>query len=231
MNRLNGLSYLSHEIGTTCNMTPKHTKCPSNKINRYANVNTDFPISDELILQDIEIAYKFGFNGLLTWHFYNEPMLEIERIERLEKHIHSINKDAKLCLWTNGSLIKDNDPDWKRYDIFDSIIISNYQKRDWRWFKELRSGIVTAKGTLDHRLNPVPGNVNGCSRISKELIIDAYGNWRLCCADFVGGAVRMNVKNDGFYAIICEYNRLKDLIKQNPQPEEVPEICGRCRVR
>lgn len=227
---LENVKYLSQEISSGCNMREIHPLCPIHGIDIYALMDKRKKMEDEVILDNIKISYENGFNGFLNWFFYNEPLLEIDRLERISKGVYKINPNAKNVLWTNGSLIGNHvDPD--RLSIFTHVFISNYAKKRWSELKSKHPNVTLLSGKLDNRMTSGPENHSGCRNMNGEIIIDFYGNWRMCCIDFYGTSVKMNVHTDGFQSIIDEWRRLSNLVAQTPQPDSVPKICGYCRSK
>lgn len=222
--------YFSQEIGPGCNLAKKHRRCPLHSVDIYLLLNKSRIMDDETILNNIRVAYANGFNGFLNWSFYNEPLLYMERLERLHGGIKKINPDAKIVVWTNGTMIgRDVDP--QRLDIFSHVVISNYERRDWSWFVNSRPNVTVLRDKLDNRMDSYEETRAGCKKVFGEFIIDAYGNWRLCCGDWMGTAVNMNVHEEGIQAIINERARLMELVSQDPQPAEVPTVCKYCRIK
>jgi hypothetical protein len=221
--------YFSQEIGTGCNLAHEHSRCPQRDPSRYALVDTRRLMSDETILNNIKTMYSHGFRGYLGWHYYNEPLLYLERIERLHPEIKKINPNARLLAWTNGVLLKTINP--SRMNIFDFVIITNHAHENWSWFRCLHRNARVTHGRLDRRMSPGPLNMNPCNRIKKEFVIDAYGNWRLCCADWRGTSVDMNVHTDGIERIIKAYKDMREVLSHDPIPESVPDICKNCIMR
>ena len=217
---------LTHEIGTQCNLSIDHwNKCPVGKL---VYSREDRQLDDEVIVEDIRIAFDMGFSGMVMWQFYSEPLLYLDRIEILKLKILEVVPKVRFLLWTNGKLIGDQvNPE--RLRIFSKIVISNYSRKNWDWLKEYVPDIKVVSGHLDGRLSVGRYTRKRCLRLYHELIIDAYGNWRLCCGDYLGTAVKMNVFTDGFPAIVKEYQRLRELISEEPQ-RDVPALCQRCSV-
>lgn len=222
--------YFSQEIGPFCNLAWTHKRCPIHRIDIYAMLDKSRTMDEETILNNVRVAYRNGFNGFLNWCFYNEPLLHIDKLERVSLEIKRFHPEAKILLWTNGTLIG-NVVDPERLHIFTHINISNYEGRDWSWLVKSRPNVKILRSKLDNRFDTYSYTRAGCKKVFGEFIIDAYGNWRLCCGDWVGSAVKMNVHTNGIQAIINERARLMELIAQDPQPEGVPVVCGHCRIK
>lgn len=223
------IQLLTHEIGTECNLAKEHTdKCPITIKERYDMVDTSYILSDSDIVNNIVKAYELGFVGATSWHSYCEPLLYMGRIENIIDQVNYNIHDAKHLLWTNGTLIN-TIVDAKRLKIFDKIIISNYTKRNWDFLKDIVEDVKVLRGHLDSRLSKGRFTRKRCFRLYYEMIIDYYGNYRVCCGDFMGKSVSINVKNHGFEAAVAEHIRLRSLIQEEPQVD-VPSICNNCRI-
>ena len=224
------LRLLSHEIGTECNLAAEHAaKCPMS-VDRYENVNTSRILGDDLIVSNVEYVYSLGFTGFLAWQYYCEPLLFIDRIEGLFEKIKKVVPEAKHLLWTNGVLI-DREVDAARLKFFSSIIISGYEQRDWSKTIQTLPQINLIRGRLDKRLRVCEFSRNRCYRPCGEMIVDFYGNHRLCCGDYKGTASDLNVYTDGFAALVDRHLYFRDMLEIEPLSDLAPKICFTCCIR
>ena len=221
------LQLLTHEIGTSCNMMKEHQgKCPITISERYDAVDTTHVLTDEEIIDNIIVAYEYGFQGMTSWHSYCEPLLYLDRIERIVSEVNSFIPQKHL-LWTNGTLLDEIDPE--RLKIFNKIIISNYSKRNWDHLQSIVPDLKILRGYLDNRIHKKRRTRKRCLRLFTEMIIDYYGNYRVCCGDFMGTTLSMNTRH-GFDKIIKKHKELRSLIAVEPQSEKVPNICKTCSI-
>jgi hypothetical protein len=222
------LQLLTHEIGTSCNLIHKHQgKCPITIPERYDAVDTHHALTDDEIVSNILTAYSHGFRGMTSWHSYCEPLLYLDRIEKIVAKVNEHIPQQHL-LWTNGTLIEKIDP--QRLKIFSKIIISNYQKKNWDFLKGIVPDLKILRGHLDDRVTKKRKTRKRCLRLFTEMIIDYYGNYRICCGDFMGTSLSLNTIKDGFDTIIHKHQELRSLISIEPQPYNVPNICKTCSI-
>jgi len=210
---------LVHEIGPICNLAAAHSaKCPSANPERF--LNTERVLDDETILDNVRQAYEMGFQGAHAFHYYNEPSLESERLTRLIAKIREICASAKFLLWTNGT----NTDIWKE---FNCIKLSNYEGRtDW----PAHPNIDIIRPRFDNRILPGRRTRRPCFRPYVELVIDAFGNHHLCCADYMGIVTRLNVFKDGFPAIVKTHLEYRRIVSEE-FVAAAPEICRRCQIK
>jgi len=172
---------LTFEIGRKCNYSHIHTTCPIDLIPR-----ADREITDELIIKAACDAYlELGFEGMINWSIYSEPMLQYERILDLMVKIRSLVPQSGFHIWTNASVIVNDD----RMKLFDETYISNYEKRT---FEELFArGYYNIKTRmegqeLDDRMNHYgePNNFP-CTSMFSDFLIANDGEVFICCHDWM----------------------------------------------
>lgn len=217
---------LTHELGPKCNMAHLHGRCPIN-LRRTSSLPL---MPDGVIVDNVHQAYAMGFQGMLAWHWYSEPLLYRERLEKLIGDIGVKQPHARHLLWTNGTLLIDCTPQF--LTKFSKIVVSNYAKQDWKWLlRGLVPDVMVVSGTLDGRIAPGRVTHSRCLRPYHELILDCYGKFRLCCGDHQGTSSSLNLMTHGFPAIVEEYLRLRANVETDPLPANAPKVCFTCRVR
>ncbi len=225
------VQFLTHEIGTECNMADAHAgRCPASLQNRYAELDMSIPITDEAIVDDVERAVAAGFRGMLAWHHYCEALLYMDRIELLASKIARAVPGMRHMLNTNGSLI-DAGVAKERLALFDYVIVSNYLGRDWSFLRQIVRRVKVVYVTLDDRMTLGPPSRARCLRPYLEMVIDAYGNLRFCCGDYLGTATKVNVMQHGFDAALAEYLQLRAIAATDLMPENAPAVCLTCQIR
>lgn len=222
--------YLIHEIGPQCNLARSHCKCPSGDRDRYGQLDTSTPLSDDVIVENISKAYQMQFAGQCGFHYYNEPLVYWKRLKGLLPKIKASTPQAEFILWTNGTLI-DAVVSPSELSAFSSIWISNYIGADWFWIKEHVKDVHVVSGQLDDRKTTGRENLERCLRPYNELIIDAYGNAHLCCADWKGECDLGNVHKDGFECVVAKFAGVRKLVSESPLPQSAPAICKTCNVK
>jgi len=172
---------LTFEISRECNYKHVHKTCPIDLIPRADRV-----ITDELIIKAACDAYlELGFEGLINWSIYSEPMLQYERMLDLMVKIRSLIPQSRFLLWTNASIVVKDD----RMKLFEYTHVSNYEHRT---FEELFARgyynvLTRIQGNeLDDRLNHYgePNN-NPCTSMFSDFMIANDGEVFICCHDWL----------------------------------------------
>ena len=223
--------FLVFEIAAGCNLSREHAPlCPSSNPLRWANVETPQPLSDVLILACCREAYNdLGFRGQVAWHYYCEPMLAWPRLQGLMPLIRREIPAARFCLWTNGTIMPHNPADLQ---IFDSVWISNYHKKKWSAVRAAVPDTHVLDGNMDDRTD---GQISLCKarclRPFNELVIDHYGNVRLCCMDWRGEVPIGNVWEAPFAVLARHFIKLREILARSPMPLAAPTVCRACAWR
>jgi len=179
---LNLTQLLTFEIGRECNYSGIHDLCPVNVMTRK-----DQAITDEMIIDTACKAYlELGFEGLISWNFYNEAMLHQQRILGLMVTIREKVPQSRFFMWTNGSIVTSDD----RMKLFERIHITNYEKRT---FEELAArgyyNIHTRMEgqELDHRMTNHYGEENNtpCFQLLDSFTFGNDGEVYACCLDWM----------------------------------------------
>ena len=226
---------LEFELGSKCNMGAVHDSCPNMHPERYGSLDTSRELTDEAIVSCAVRAYnELGFSGLVGWIFYNEPLLQSERMFRLMAEIKSQAPRARFILWTNGTLIPENVEPFKQ---FSQIVVSDYGTQSMRGVERLKAGQVDCRvirnAVLDDRLVQLEPEKpeEPCVRPFVELIIDNYGNTHLCCYDWQGKGTCGNVFSEDFGDIARRWRGQLPTICGEKMTPDAPEVCRGCNHR
>ena len=238
MNILNNLQYLSIEIGEMCNLANIHETCPANTrtIDKSCGM-----LTDDDIINVIKDVYENGFRGEVGFHYFNEPLIYIDRI----KDIINACPFAKFILWTNGTLIKDNTIENEHLNLFNNIVISNYgDSARYGFYLGLQEtfpqisriiNYASQHENMDDRLEiytNLPTNKYGCCRpFTIEMPIDCYGNVHLCCRDWGNSTKIGNVKKQPLSKIVDSslFYGIKDsLHRPLLDLDNCPDVCKKC---
>jgi radical SAM protein with 4Fe4S-binding SPASM domain len=145
------------------------------------------PVDNEEIMYIAQSAYDHGFEGMIGFHFYNEPLMDYDRMRILMDGITHRVPRAEYILWTNGELLRE---DMMPYlDRFSVIKISDYFGKDFSWLHRSECPIIDiTKVELDCRTSRTDTykGEEGCLRVFNELIIDYWGWIHPCCQDWEG---------------------------------------------
>lgn len=218
-------SILSIEICRECNLAGEHSKCP---IREDRHPNKDREIGDETILRVVSDAYALGFRGFVAWHYYNEPMMAIGRVTNLIKRIRVRHPKARFLLWTNGTLLtRENAPVLLQ---FDKVYITNYSGRDFEFTKDFCPDVTIEFRGFDERRDDERIVADGkcCLKPYNELVVDNFGEVRLCCSDWRGHVRIGNVHVFPFPVLAEKFKRIRDAVSHEPMLPEAPPFCRTC---
>lgn len=226
---------LEFELGTGCNLGPVHPECPNLHPARYGTLDVSTELSDEVIVACALQAYQeLSFTGLIGWIYYNEPLLQAQRMFALMGLIKAQVPQARFILWTNGMYIPE---ECDQYSQFEQIVISGYNDQSRRGL-----GYLDAKGIdamwcdnprLDNRLQQITPAIASqpCLRPFVEFIIDAYGNHHWCCYDWQGQGSLGNVLTTDFADLAYAWRRQLPSIVGTTMSDQAPEFCRQCGHR
>lgn len=226
---------LEFELGRECNLGQAHRTCPNRHAERYGTLDTSRELDDDTIIHCAVTAYtKLGFTGLIGWIYYNEPLLQQDRMFALMGRIKSAVPQVRFMLWTNGYLIPEQ---CGHYDQFEQIIISGYSDMSRRGLDRLNTKHIPVRWInnprLDDRLLQVaPADANAaCLRPFVEFIIDNYGNTHLCCYDWQGQGSWGNVFHDDMHTLALRWRKMLPDIAGVSMNGRAPDVCHRCGHR
>lgn len=225
-NNFDFLLTISIEIGPKCNLKKLHSKCPAHIMKRPANGI----LSIEKIVSIMDEAVKLGFKGYFAFHFYNEPLLYIERIVE----IIELRANYKYLLWSNGTLVKKLMNEGFLFDVFDKIVFTNYDETDFEALKSLQKlhkNCYIYDPEMDNRLEHYEStneNFFACKKPYIELPIDCYGNVYICTNDW---DKRFSFGNINEYPLEYFLNlpEYQELLNSNIKHFVHGNICGLCK--
>lgn len=229
---MNRLQLLSFEIGRTCNLAALHPWCPVNDPSRHS-VNgcngLQMPLTDGEILDFAKFAQLRGFAGLVAWHYYNEPMIHLDRILALGCQLREVG--LRMGLWTNGTLIREDDLAW--IERFDSVWITDHDRERRALYQRLVNkfpGRVHLKcGGHDDRLTVYSTPAKRCMPCWRptvtEMIVDYVGDLHLCCTDWRGECQIGNVRRDNHAELLDRWGRMAVAASVGALP-----VCAQCQA-
>lgn len=227
------LKFLSFESNDQCNLTNTHLECPSNDPTRYKNTDQHLNLLD--IIEFTELCMKHGFDGLLTLHYYNEPMLTPGIVATIAREFPD-----RVSLWTNGALLN-----YEKHlgiiQLCHDVMITKYPyiKYDERILA--LPNVRTQEANLDGRIKEIIKPVYSphhkrCGRPNWELIIDYHGFGHMCCGDWRGEIEIGNILTDDPHLFLHRWNYHRENINvMQPWDEgtftDLPFICQECLTR
>jgi hypothetical protein len=226
--------FLIFELGRQCNLGAIHTACPNLHKDRFAESIRE--LDDETILRIArDVYWDHGFRGLVGWHYYNEPLLQQERMFRLMDAIKWECPQAGFILWTNGTRLP---ADCAEFAKFDQIHITDYSAdgRPPRNLPYLQAAAPRAqihRWTLDQRLHMLgeTQNTRPCLRPFTEFIVDYSGRVHICCYDWRGLASPGSVYDCTTAEIVAKWQAMRDSVVGERMAVDAPEACRRCTMR
>ena len=224
------LKYLSFEIAPYCNMASRHPFCPVNDVKRYPDHEHHYwRCSDHSILSFTAKVFERGFNGLIGFHYYCDPLMDVPRMLSLMNRIRGSIPKSKFILWSNGVLLRQDHRNW--LEAFEKVVFTLHDTSIEEKLREITKdlpNVEIAQPAYDDRINiyTCPGRVTGpCIRPSKiELPVNYYGSVRLCCADFRGSVSLGNIEEEDFDKILDGFAEAADMAMYGGIP-----ICRKCR--
>lgn len=229
MFNLTKTSLLSFEISDKCNLMCAHDQCPVNK--RCYSIKEKH-LDKQSIIDIITSAKKLGFNGMVAFHYYNEPLLNKSLVEKIVDAL----PNTKFLLWTNGLLLDRTVENNKLLSKITKVCITCYDRKDMPFFEALSDyykNIEIFDWELDDRLeiyNKTTRNDLSCKRPFFEIPIDYYGNIHLCCMDWNNQFKIGNVFENEFEQIILsdKYQSLLESLSKRLLGQNAPDICKTC---
>lgn len=218
--------FLILEAGATCNMN--HEACPV----RARDPGTRLLDVDKMVQLAVEAYLFHGFYGFVGFHYYNEPMLEFEKIVAAANGIKQHAPAARFILWTNGTIR----PEDARMTLFDQVYCSDYTNeadRLWGYYQRFTRNVQIITPQFDQRLHPrdVVVNLHPCGRPLIECIIDAWGRMRLCCQDWRGEIVLGDVWTQSLWDLLRARDRIIRAVCCGAMTDSAPSRCRRCDSR
>lgn len=226
--------FLILELGTACNLAKVHTACPNRSPERYSHLDTSNELSDEKIVDTARRMYReFGFRGLVGWHFYQEPLLQQDRMFRLMAEIRKEIPEARFVLWTNGTKFPQ---DLSQFVQFDQIHVTAYaapnapehlnQLVNLVPQTNVRSIPLDSRLTATRHFSRIP-----CLRMHTEFIIDHYGNVHLCCYDWKGLDSIGNIFTSPLDDLVKRWQLTRETMNGLLMSAIAPDVCQTCSMR
>lgn len=216
---LSKLNILAFEIGTGCDMAKVHCQCPVNIKNKKP-----YRLTIDKIVETAHKARELGFDGLLAWHLWNEPLIYWDKIKTAHKSLEDFNH----LLWTNGNFLKE-----EHVPYFHTIHVSNYYGHDFSNLvsKYPETRFIIRNVQLDDRLSNEDWGFRSetvfCTR--PEIIecqIDNCGELHLCCMDWNAKTEIGNIFEKDFKDIVTD--NLVPIYEALRGHKPAPALCQRC---
>jgi radical SAM protein with 4Fe4S-binding SPASM domain len=223
------LETISIEIGSDCNLKKIHTVCPANVMSRS---DKDI-LSVEEVCKVMDEAVDNGFKGLFAFHFYNEPLIYIERISDVMQR----RPQYKYLLWSNGILVNKVNEEGFDFNLFEKIVFTCYDKKYNEILlslKETHRETQIFQPEMDDRLNIYTAEEMkqlSCKKMKVELPIDCEGNVYICTFDYKKEFLLGNIREQSLLSIINsqQYIQYFDAHSKLLMSDNACELCRKCR--
>ncbi len=218
------------ELSAGCNLAPVHPLCPIRDTRRWTRLDTRRRLDDQTIVRLARQAYQeFGFEGLMGFHFYNEPLVTKQRMFSLMHRIRAAVPAARFILYTNGTLIT---PPGTELAGFEEIRITNYSGRDFEFLRGIVPRLLVARPAFDTRRDPAATVSDApCLRPYVEMIVDMYGNLHVCSIDWQGQHSPGNVFTADFGVLVARFLALRRRLAGRTMASDAPRMCRACPHR
>ena len=222
--------FLIFEICRECNFGLRHPKCPNSNPARCKHCDCSAPMTDDQIIATAKEAYGLGFRGLIGWHYYNEPLMDADRMFALMERIKREIPAARFVLWTNGRLTPKNPEALEKFRAFELAWVTKYDALDYSRIKKVIPKAIFCQWALDNRISDplARPRMDGCGRVFTEIIFDFFGNAHLCCLDWRGESRLGNLHAIPFKEILEKIQVIRQAVGVNPMTSAAPEACTRC---
>lgn len=234
---------ISIETINRCNSTCSF--CPANK---NSDQRPFAKMDEELFKKIIQELVELKYDGYLNLYVNNEPFMDT-RIEEWYKYAKEHLPNAKMLLYTNGTLITE-ERFRKIIPYIDKMIINNYsdtlklhdnvakiyhlvQEHREYWNKDITIQIRYINEILTNRAGAAPNMVqrNGKGRICimpyTDFTVYPNGNVGLCCSDALEKTNLGNLNNQTLFDIWTS-NTYQVLRKKIGKNRDTYEFCKGC---
>ncbi len=222
----NLIKFVEIEVNSHCNR-----KCHYCPVSVLSLPDVPLYMSNAVFSKIIDELIQVKFSGVLSYHFYNEPLLR-DDLEELIVRVTNTLPDAFQVLYTNGDKLSN-----RRYESLCNagikhFIVTRHAQRpiDSRarqtvlYPEELQ--IVNRGGIMSKLDKPltVP-----CYSPHERLIVTVTGDVLLCCNDAKRSQVMGNIADQTLKDIWFgkEFVRIREQLKKGKRYESSP-ICRHC---
>lgn len=212
------------EVTDRCNLARSHSWCPC----ATRKPTGTQPMTDGEIVDAAVALYRdYGFGGMVGWHYYCEPLVARERMQRLMEAIREQWPAARFVLWTNGALLSD---DARELHGFDRVHITEYEPSNAIHYAARKMRAIVSAPAIDDRLDTarVGAGPRPCLRMFTEIIFDYWGTVHACCYDW-RGAIPLGTLRDGLPAVVDAWQSLRaELVAAGGMSDSAPAVCRAC---
>jgi 2-deoxy-scyllo-inosamine dehydrogenase (SAM-dependent) len=215
------------EINTRCNRRCHY--CPVSKIPPPPGPQMMPQSLFEKIIVDLR---EFDFDGRLSYHLYNEPLLRKD-LDRLVRYVAERLPKARQVLYTNGDLLTDERHAALMESGLGSIVVTRHDSDP---FPERPHQLVLTPSDLDITnrggiIYDIPAPLDLTCRAPEEiLVISATGDILLCYEDALRENTIGNVRSQSILSIWTS-ERFVEIRRGLADGRREIAICRRCSNR
>lgn len=229
---------IAFELAPSCPHAHAHPFCPASQ-KRWEILDTSAPMSDDLIVETaVRLMRDFHFRGLFQWHYYNEPLVTVDRMLGLMERIREADgyegtpAEPRFLLWTNASAEPFR---CEKLKGFDQVHVSIYPECEDVLCKLAGLADDTGADPIVHfphddgRVSPIPGPLGYCCRMFMEMIFDYYGNAHTCCYDWRGENKMGNLNTSPLPEIVERWREVRLRLLPGHAAAPPPARCRQCQ--
>lgn len=225
---ISDLRYLSFEVAPKCNLAHSHSFCPVNDQFRYPKHEPKDRCPDNIIVAFAKAVHARGFTGLVGFHYYCDPLVDVPRMLLLMSAVKVVAPYAKFVLWTNGTLLKQHHRNW--LEAFEKVIITRHSPKLDVTIQDVIHGLPNVQvcdAYYDDRTKLYSQSTRTMSPCIRpaciELPVNYYGSVRLCCADYRGNVSLGNIAIEDHGKILDGFEEAGRMAMESRIP-----ICHKC---
>lgn len=219
-------SVVEIEVNTLCNRSCHY--CPNGRgESKKKNENIHTQIFEKIIYE----LSLFNFSGRLSYHLYNEPLLN-NCLENLVSYAKRELPFAFHYLYTNGDFLDQNRYESLLSSGIDYFLVTrhNYELIEERVYQFVQLpdqlNLSNRGGCIKKLNNPMQ---RYCFAPSEMMIIAINGDILLCHEDAERNVVMGNIVTQGFYDVwnSSKFQQIRRLLS-NRKRNEASIICQEC---
>lgn len=218
------------EVNSMCNRVCGY--CPVAVLPKVPPVPKVMP--DEVLERALAELESIGFDGRISYHFYNEPLVRKD-LERVVGRVRAVLPAAFQLLYTNGDLLTDSRQAALMEAGLDHTLVTRHEPGAYperpdqtiQWSHELvltnRAGILTGVAQLERP------SAQPCFAPTDMCVIAANGDVLMCCDDARRTQVFGNVLHQSIEEIWYSerFVGLRRLLQAGRRAEASPS-CAKC---
>lgn len=153
VNHINNINSIYFELSNICNYSAIHTKCPASIIKNKSVMDSNVYKN---VISDLS---KIDFEGFISFHRYNEPLMDPRLISFISYARHKIPK-SKLRILTNGYYLTQEIADELVASGLSLLEVTAYFEHEFQRLKNIKITIPyhVFMQNLDGRIDVTPCN-------------------------------------------------------------------------